>query len=840
MDLLQSVSMWCATAKNCSDGSDHVQLVRNFLGMLRPLLIFLALVSIATSARAQPDLAPLKVTTNTTPVPGYLLLAPNCRVSPRPFGSYLGAYNVNGGVIRTGRTTNYPFEFKVFPDGRLGYSELVVFSGASVPAGVYIVDTLFAEQERLDQKRAGYLTTQHDVHMLPNGHRVILGAEDVTVDMSNVVPGGHPAANVVQAIIQELDVEGNVVVQWRALDHIPIIDSYEDLTAPAIRYCHNNSLWIDDDGNWIVSMRHMSQVIKVNRLTGEVMWIFGGKSNQFTITGDRPENAPTFFSYQHDARRLPNGNISLFDNGTQHTPQYSRGVEYRLDEVNKTATMVWEYRPQPDIYAGIQGGLQPLENGHRLLGWGSAASNGSPGVTEVDSLGNVVFEAYFPKQMFVYRATKVPMWPTGRASATAVARDVLKGETYRYYRGTQFVGLRAEFTTLNSFFYNTTTARRFQWSPKNPLWDGEAPLLKQARVDMTVDGIKEHRMTMRFHVDTLMLGRDADKCMVFYRPQIDSGRFVMLSTRFDASARELIVENAQAGEFAFGVPAPNPGAPREVRLQDPITDRQVLADSAFPLRVAVPGRSDRLQVQVAKTTSFTTLVLDSINRNDRVIFPAGGDAGRYYWRARAETQGQWSAWSKVDSFLITGPYLTITRPDVDVRWMHDSSYAISWQTNLRGSVQMDLMLGEYVIASIKDSVPAAAQGFLWKVPVSTPVSKNFQIRITPREAPYASLSATSKNFVEIITFTSVDDENEPSSPVSVLPQPASDVLQVSNVGSGLKSIRLFAATGEQVVNLSCDGTRREVDVRDLPQGVYLMLADDYLGRTFRHPVVIQR
>ena len=124
--------------------------------------------------------------------------------------------------------------------------------------------------------------------------------------------------------------------------------------------------------------------------------------------------------------------------------------------------------------------------------------------------------------------------------------------------------------------------------------------------------------------------------------------------------------------------------------------------------------------------------------------------------------------------------------------------------------------------------------------MSTPVSKNFQIRITPREAPYASLSATSKNFVEIITFTSVDDENEPSSPVSVLPQPASDVLQVSNVGSGLKSIRLFAATGEQVVNVNCDGTRRELDVRDLPTGMYLLLVDDYLGRTFRHPVVIQR
>ena len=80
------------------------------------LLLFVCAV-----ASAQPDLAPLKVLVNDTPEPGYLLLAPNCRVSPRPYGSFLGVYNVNGGVLRTGRVTNFPFEYKVFPDGRRRY-----------------------------------------------------------------------------------------------------------------------------------------------------------------------------------------------------------------------------------------------------------------------------------------------------------------------------------------------------------------------------------------------------------------------------------------------------------------------------------------------------------------------------------------------------------------------------------------------------------------------------------------------------------------------------------------------------------------------------------------------
>lgn len=807
--------------------------------MLRPLLHILAIFIAASCVWAQSDLAPLKVTTNIAPSPGYLLLAPNCRISPRPYGAYLGAYNVNGGVIKTGKVANFPFEFKVFPDGRLGYSELVVFAGATVPAGVFIVDTLFQEQERLLQQRGGYLTVQHDVQMLPNGHRVILGSEDVTIDMSKVVPNGHPAANVVVTVIQEVDCDGKVVSQWRALDHIPVTESYEDLTAPAIRYSHNNALWIDDDGNWIVSLRHMSQVVKVNRVTGEIIWALGGKSNQFTFIGDHEEYAPTYFSYQHDARRLPNGNISLFDNGTQHQPMHSRGVEYKLDEVNKTATMVWEFRPQPDIYTSIQGGLQTLPDGHRLLGWGSAANDGAPGVTEVDSAGSVVFEAYYPKQMYVYRATKVPYWPTGRPAVTAQAKDVLTGETYRYYKGQTFVGLRTEFTTLESFFYNTTTARRFMWSPKNPLWTGEAPSLKQARIDFTCEGIRNVRMTMRFHADTLELGERAREYAVYHRPVIDSGRFTLLPTRWDPTARELVVEGAQPGEFCFGIPAPSPGAPRVPRLQSPINDEKVLMDSSCALRVTVPGRSDSLQVQVSMARAVTSPIVDITNQDDRATIIATGPMGRRYWRARAKTGSEWSAWSVIDSFMVGEPYLQLVKPTTDVKWMHDSAYAITWQTNIRGSVRLELMLGDYVIATIRDSVPAASQGYLWRVPVSVPVTKDYRIRITPRNTEFASLQLTGSQFVEIVALTDVQEDNvQYGSAVTAYPQPATSELYLENFGSGIRTIRMYAMSGEQVLFVPSTGTRATLDVQQLPTGVYTIMVEDYLGRVHRVRAVV--
>ena len=118
-------------------------------------------------------------------------------------------------------------------------------------------------------------------------------------------------------------------------------------------------------------MRHLSSIVKINRKTGDVMWILGGKQNEFTFINEHGENAPTYFSYQHDISVLPNGNFTLFDNGEQHSPNYSRGVEYKLDVPNKTATLVWEYRHLPnDIYAAAMGSVERLPNGNYIVGWG--------------------------------------------------------------------------------------------------------------------------------------------------------------------------------------------------------------------------------------------------------------------------------------------------------------------------------------------------------------------------------------------------------------------------------------------------------------------------------------
>ena len=83
-----------------------------------------------------------------------------------------------------------------------------------------------------------FAADNHDFQVLPNGHALILIYDSQYLDLSTVVPGGYPAARVDQAVIQEVDVDNNVVFQWRSLDHIPVTDSYQTLAGQSVGRLH--------------------------------------------------------------------------------------------------------------------------------------------------------------------------------------------------------------------------------------------------------------------------------------------------------------------------------------------------------------------------------------------------------------------------------------------------------------------------------------------------------------------------------------------------------------------------------------------------------------------------
>jgi hypothetical protein len=253
--------------------------------------------------------------------------------------------------------------------------------------------------------------------------------------MSVIVPGGHPEALVVGCIVQEIDGQGNVIFEWRSWDHISILDSNQDLTGDFIRYIHCNAVERDTDGHILLSSRHLDEVTKINRQTGEIIWRLGGKQNQFTFTND-----PGFF-YQHDARRLPNGRLSIYDNRTYQAPEYSRAVEYVLDEVNMTAARVFEYRSTPDTYGGAMGSYQRLPGGNVLVGWGWS---NLPVLTEALADGTKVFELSAEDRFGTYRAFRFPWegFPTWPPALTGYAEGQIVNLYFSYNGATEISAYR--------------------------------------------------------------------------------------------------------------------------------------------------------------------------------------------------------------------------------------------------------------------------------------------------------------------------------------------------------------------------------------------------------------
>lgn len=138
---------------------------------------------------------------------------------------------------------------------------------------------------------------------------------------------------------------------------------------PEADFDHPNSLAFDLDGSLIVSYRDLGAILKIDPSTRSTLWQLGGTHNQFTFVND-PQNG---FGGQHCVRVLPNGHLLVFDNGVTHSPQFSRAVEYAIDPVRKTATMVWQYIASPPIFTEYTGSVQRLANGNTLIGWTTSA-----------------------------------------------------------------------------------------------------------------------------------------------------------------------------------------------------------------------------------------------------------------------------------------------------------------------------------------------------------------------------------------------------------------------------------------------------------------------------------
>ena len=174
------------------------------------------------------------------------------------------------------------------------------------------------------------------------------------------------------------------------------------------KWTHLNSVTRGRRGNFLLSFRNRSQVASLTR-NYDVEWQLHGPKSDYEF----PDPTDRFYG-PHTASELANGNVLLFDNGWGRPDaeggQYSRALELRLDDAAGTAVKVWEYRPNPDIYAPEVSSAYRLDSGNTLVSFGRRHRHRSQAplvVVEADANGNEVFRVetvQFNEKPYRYRA----------------------------------------------------------------------------------------------------------------------------------------------------------------------------------------------------------------------------------------------------------------------------------------------------------------------------------------------------------------------------------------------------------------------------------------------------
>ncbi|CEM10236.1 unnamed protein product [Vitrella brassicaformis CCMP3155] len=293
----------------------------------------------------------------------------------------------------------------------------------------------------------GYQADQHDIAISADGkRRAFLIVDTQLTDVGRWLrekenKGGASGADdrlsevwVYVPIVQVLDEDDNIVMEWRASDTWPIpelvlrhegsvealIERQKANPNGPMDVAHINSVSFTPDGNLLVSLRHLN-VLEVDVNTGRINWMLGGSAtdrlfNDFAIDED------SRFREQHHVRMLGSGHITLFDNrnpppGDGSTPKYSRALELKIIKHNSSTTSdgdfpysvktVWEHRGP---YGLAMGWVQRFANGNTGINWGGLANKETPFYQEVTADGSTVFEMKLTSANGAYSTYKGVWW----------------------------------------------------------------------------------------------------------------------------------------------------------------------------------------------------------------------------------------------------------------------------------------------------------------------------------------------------------------------------------------------------------------------------------------------
>jgi hypothetical protein len=379
--------------------------------------------SIAYHVRCLPEDFPQWTETRTAPASTWTVVTPSLTLGQGATSNYVAIFDRNGVPVWWLRTAHPPIDAKILP----GRQPLVAYSffPASWPRyELRRLDGRLATRVRSPDGRAD----DHELQRLANGDFLYLVYEPQQhVDLSAL--GGPADGAVLDARIEEISPSGALVWSWSSDGHVGLDESSRwDTTilgTPVVvpgadgqplttyDFFHPNAISAVGRHEILLSLRQTDAVYAIDKRSGDVLWKLGGTRTpqSLTVLDDPFGDAP--LGGQHDVRVLPDGTISIFDDGT-FLGRPPRVVRYRIDPQARTATLVEQVSDPSVTASNCCGSARLIANGDWLVSWG-----GDPVVGEYRPDGTPVFTFRFDGGLFSYRAVAVAPRKLGIAQLRA-------------------------------------------------------------------------------------------------------------------------------------------------------------------------------------------------------------------------------------------------------------------------------------------------------------------------------------------------------------------------------------------------------------------------------------
>jgi hypothetical protein len=267
-------------------------------------------------------------------------------------------------------------------------------------------------------RTVGSPTDHHDMEPLANGN-YLLDTYRLRRNVDLEPFGGSGRGNVVDGEIQELTPAGGVVWSWRSNRHVRPSETGWPVPLRTLRdgtraydVFHLNSVEPDGQGGLVISGRHANAVYRVDMASGDVTWKLGGshRAESLKVVGDPLK--PTF-RWQHDARLLPDGTLTVFDNRTDRGRP--RAVRFRIEVGKHRARWLEQVRDEKADESTAEGSARKLANGDWVVAWGATKV-----VSELAASGRLVWRLKFrDPDVTTYRVEPIPF---GRLGASQLRR----------------------------------------------------------------------------------------------------------------------------------------------------------------------------------------------------------------------------------------------------------------------------------------------------------------------------------------------------------------------------------------------------------------------------------